>query len=413
MKRIAFIAGGVVVVLIAGLFIVLSTIDVNQYKDVIEEQAVAATGRALSIESDMDISVSLTPAIVINGVRFQNADWGSRPDMAVIERIEASVPLLPLIFGNISATRLALISPDILLERNAQGQANWEFESEETTEEAESGASALAISAIEIDEANLVFKHAQGGSDIAVALDRLRVTISGGMTAPNIDSLSLNNLTATIAGADDAAPTEIFVSSLNLDGSSGGTDVSLGSVVSGQSIGAEGSVGAISSLAAMTETFPIALALELGDFKFDTDLFVDFSGDRPNITGSITSDTIDLTASPSAEEEPLPEKLFPSDPIAMGVLTADDANVDIAIDRIVLQEALAVTNAKIALKLENGRFSLSQTAELAGGTLSSDVSFTAPSGTVSIRAKADGISAETVAKDLDATDIITQGNIDF
>ncbi len=121
MKRNALIAGGVAVILVAGIFVVLSTIDVNQYKDLVEEQAAAATGRTLTIEGDMDLSLSFTPAIVINGVRFQNADWGSRPDMAVIERVEASVPLLPLIFGNISVTRLALVNPDILLERNAQG----------------------------------------------------------------------------------------------------------------------------------------------------------------------------------------------------------------------------------------------------------------------------------------------------
>ena len=42
MKRIALIAGGVVAVLIVGVFVVLSTIDVNQYKGVVEEQAAHA-----------------------------------------------------------------------------------------------------------------------------------------------------------------------------------------------------------------------------------------------------------------------------------------------------------------------------------------------------------------------------------
>ncbi len=215
MKRIAGIAGGVVVVLIAGVFVVLATIDINQYKDVIEEQAAAATGRSLTIEGDLELSVGLSPAIELNGVRFQNADWGSRPDMAIIERVEASVPLLPLLFGNIEVTRLALINPDILLERNSQGQANWEFESEETVADAEAEATALAVSAIEIDDAILAFNDAQAGSDVSVKLERLRVNISGDLLAPDVRRVALDDLMATLTSEGEA--TEISVSSLALD----------------------------------------------------------------------------------------------------------------------------------------------------------------------------------------------------
>ena len=401
------------VILVAGLFVVLSTIDVNQYKDLGEEQAAAATGRTLTIEGDMDLSLSFTPAIVINGVRFQNADWGSRPDMAVIERVEASVPLLPLIFGNISVPRLALVNPDILLERNAQGQANWEFETEETAEEAEAGSSALAISAIEIDDGVLAFKDAQGGTDLSATLERLRVAISGDLTAPDVESVTLEDLMATPAGSNGSAPTEINVSSLSLDGTSSGTDISMDSIIGGQSIGVDGEVGAISTLVAMDGTFPVKLAVTLGEFEFDTDLLAELGGDRPSLTGTITADTIDLTALPPGEETPVPEKLFPADPLPMDAFTAADLDIFIAIDRIILIESLAATNAKMALKLENGRFTQTQSADLGGGSITSDISITAPAGTLSINIKAAGISAEQVAKELNATDIITAGTIDF
>lgn len=412
MKRIGLIAGGIVVVLVAGVFVFLATIDVNQYKDVIEEQAAAATGRTLTIEGDMDLSVSLTPAIVINGIRFENAAWGSRPDMAVIERVEASLPLIPLIFGDISVTRLAVIGPDILLERNAQGQANWEFETTEPADAAGNEASPLAISSIEIDDAKLAFKDAQAGSDIEAALERLRVAVSGALTAPDIDSLDLSALTATITGADGAPPAEITVSSLALDGTSSGTDISLDSVIAGQQIGAEGSVGAISTLAAMNGTFPIDLALSIGDFEFDTDLEAVLGGERPKLSGSITAETIDLTTLPPAEEVPTPEKLFPSDPLPLDQLTAADIDIDVSVGRIILQESLAATDAKTNLKLENGAFSQTQSANLAGGSINSDVSLTS-SGALSLSTKASGISAEQVAKDLNATDIITQGSMDL
>ena len=410
MKRNALIAGGVVVVLLAGFFRFSINHRRQPIQDVVEEQAAAATGRTLTIEGDMDLSVSFSPAIVINGIRFQNADWGSRPDMAVIERVEASVPLFPLIFGNISVTRLALIGPDILLERNAQGQANWEFETEGDAD-SESDSSALAISGIEIDDAKLAFKDAQGGTDVDAALDSLRVAISGALTAPDVERLALSGMSATIAGSDGAAPTEIVVSSLGLEESGGGTEVSLDSNIAGRSIGAEGSVGAFSSLATMSGTFPVNLALSVDAFDFDTDLDVELDGDRPKISGSITADVIDLTTLPPVEDAPVPEKLFPSEPLPMDALTSLDADIAVSVNRIVLKEDLAVTESNTTLKLENGEFTQTQTAQLGGGTLSSDVSLSAPTGSLSITAKVDGVSAETVAKDLKVTDVITQGDI--
>jgi len=410
MKRIAGIAGGVVVVLIAGVFVVLATIDINQYKDVIEEQAAAATGRSLTIEGDLELSVGLSPAIELNGVRFQNADWGSRPDMAIIERVEASVPLLPLLFGNIEVTRLALINPDILLERNSQGQANWEFESEETVADAEAEATALAVSAIEIDDAILAFNDAQAGSDVSVKLERLRVNISGDLLAPDVRRVALDDLMATLTSEGEA--TEISVSSLALDAVSGGTDVSFDSVVAGQVIAAEGQVGPLGRLVTMDGDFPAKLKLTLGTFEFDTDLVVALSGARPKISGSISSETLDLTQLPPTEEA-VTEKLFPSSPIPMDALAAADIDIDVAINRIVLAQALAITNAKSKLTLENGKLSQTQTAEIAGGSINSEVLFAAPAGTVSIKAQGAGISSEVIAKDLDATDMITEGVLDF
>lgn len=260
MKRIAAIVGGVVVVLIAGVFVALATIDINQYKGLVQDQAAAATGRTLTIEGELELSVSLSPAIVLNGVRFENAAWGSRPDMAVIERVEASVPLLPLIFGNVEVTRLALIKPDILLERNAQGQANWEFQSEESVADAEAEASALAISSIEIDDATLAFNDAQAKSDVSATLDRLRVNISGDLLAPDVRRVSLDNLAATLTSAGEV--TEIAVSALELDAASGATDVSLDSLIAGQAIAAEGQVGPLGRLVTMDGDFPINLAEE-------------------------------------------------------------------------------------------------------------------------------------------------------
>ena len=415
MKRIVLILGGVFVVVVAGIFIVLATLDINQYKGLIQEQVTAATGRTFTIDGDLELALSLNPAIQLNGVRFQNAAWGSRPDMAVIERIEASVPLIPLLSGNIEVTRLALIKPDILLERNADGRANWDFSSAETAAGAQADTStdapALAISAIEIDDGVFVFNDSQAKSKVSAALEKLRAKISGDLLAPTVQTIDLDNLNASIASGD-AEATSVVVTSLTVDANSNGADLSLEATAAGQSVKADGTIGPLGRLIAMDGAFPAKLALVLGEFDFNTDINVDLSAARPKISGSVTADTIDLTKLPPTEDVAT-AKLFPSDPIPMDGLKSVDADLDIQIARLILRKSLALTNVKTKIKLVDGRLEQSQTAEIAGGTMASDIQFSAPSGAVTISANGTGISAERIAKDLDSTDIITEGALDY
>src|SRR3546814_2746280 len=83
------------------------------------------TGRDLAINGDLKLDIlTLSPSLVVNDVRFANAEWGSRPDMAVVERFEAEVALLPLISGNLVIQRIVLVGADILIETNQQGRTN-------------------------------------------------------------------------------------------------------------------------------------------------------------------------------------------------------------------------------------------------------------------------------------------------
>ena len=99
--KIAKIAAGVLVALIAVVVVVLLTVDVGKYKGVIQDQAKAATGRNVTI-GDIKLAVGLTPAIVVTDVRVANAPWGSRPDMLTLKRLEAHTELFPLLFGHIN-----------------------------------------------------------------------------------------------------------------------------------------------------------------------------------------------------------------------------------------------------------------------------------------------------------------------
>ncbi|WP_413205712.1 AsmA family protein [Rhodospirillum sp. A1_3_36] len=115
------------VILVAAVLIVPSFIDWNQYRDQLTAQVQAATGRALTIEGDLSLSVLPTPALAADGVTLANMEGGSEPVMAQIKAVRVNVAIAPLLRGNLVVTSVDIISPNILLERLADGRANWEM----------------------------------------------------------------------------------------------------------------------------------------------------------------------------------------------------------------------------------------------------------------------------------------------
>ncbi len=126
---------------VAGYAIVAS-LDVQRVADFARGQIKSATGRDLVIDGPVELQVSLTPAVNLEAVRFANAPWGSRADMATLRRLEIEVELLPLLFGEVVVKRLVVVEPDILLETGAEGQGNWVFAEAAATAEPPSAAAA-------------------------------------------------------------------------------------------------------------------------------------------------------------------------------------------------------------------------------------------------------------------------------
>src|SRR3546814_20305799 len=89
------IAGLLVVALIVAGVVVVQNMDFNEYKGLIAAKAKEATGRDLAINGDLKLNLlPLSPSLVVNDVRFANADWGSRPTMAVITRFVSEDAML-------------------------------------------------------------------------------------------------------------------------------------------------------------------------------------------------------------------------------------------------------------------------------------------------------------------------------
>ena len=176
--------GVLFVALIVAAIAVVYSIDVNSYRGEITAEFKKATGRDLTLGGEIDLSISLSPALVVEDVSISNADWGSRPEMVSLKRAEAQIELLPLITGDIRVVKLVLVEPDILLETNAQGVPNWEFTPPEAADETKSEGTSDSEDAagppkiptfdrIEIRDGRLVYKDGQSGEEMRLDLAKV------------------------------------------------------------------------------------------------------------------------------------------------------------------------------------------------------------------------------------------------
>ncbi len=102
--------------------------DPNSQKDRIVTAVGRATGRTLTLGGPIRLGWGLTPVLEAEDVSFANMPGGTRPQMAVVARAEARVRLLPLLTGQVEIASVTLVRPDILLETDASGHANWQFD---------------------------------------------------------------------------------------------------------------------------------------------------------------------------------------------------------------------------------------------------------------------------------------------
>ena len=120
------LVGLIILVVVVGV-VLLSVQDVNKFKDFLIRKVSERTGRELIIAGNFDLSISFSPSITADNVTFENAAWGTRPEMMKLGHVEAKVALFPMLGGDIEVERLILEDMDLLVETNEDGVGNWVF----------------------------------------------------------------------------------------------------------------------------------------------------------------------------------------------------------------------------------------------------------------------------------------------
>jgi len=84
-------------------------------------------GRPVAIAGDLNVKLGWTPRIQVDDVSIGNAAWSKDPQMAQVQRMNLRVELYSLFAGPLVVPAVELIEPQLLLEKNKDGAANWLF----------------------------------------------------------------------------------------------------------------------------------------------------------------------------------------------------------------------------------------------------------------------------------------------
>ncbi len=190
MKRWLIGLGVLLVVLVGGLaaaVMTLNSTDWSAYEEPIAQAVEEATGRKLKLGGELSVHIGLSPAVFARAITFQNAEWGSRPQLALLDKVGIRLKLMPLMFGSIEISRVEISGLDVLLETDAEGKGNWEFgddstEAASTLDEPTADEPGLQISAFlqtaVIENVNLAYKNGVTGETHHVRISSLRANMA-------------------------------------------------------------------------------------------------------------------------------------------------------------------------------------------------------------------------------------------
>jgi uncharacterized protein involved in outer membrane biogenesis len=96
-------------------------------KSQVSRIALAQTGRELNIDGLLDLDIGKRTRLQAEGIRFQNADWATEPEMVRLGRLDVTVDI-PSLFDELPfIPDISIEDCEIVLVENDQGEANWDI----------------------------------------------------------------------------------------------------------------------------------------------------------------------------------------------------------------------------------------------------------------------------------------------
>lgn len=409
---------GLAFLLVVAAFALPMVLSGDWVKQKVETAASEATGRAVTIGDNPSISV-FPPSIKVNALTVANADGFSAPYLLSVDQAELGVKLAPLFSKKVELTAFRLTNPDIRLQTNKAGKANWVLGgSAPAPTDSDNGAlpvSDVSLGDVVISNGKIVFESGDGGvwnaenANLTMRLTSLddATTLNGKMT--------LQGEPATVSATFDTPRSflEAGAATLTLDATVGknsaktSLDITNPMSFSGN---LDVDIPALRSLIALagakietpngferarlrgevsgdadTLAFKPGTELLFDDITGTGNITIELSGPRPKISGAFSSPKLDLTPylPEPTQAKPSPGAGFPAwsdDPMDFSALRTADFDLKLTADAIKLP-TLDVGRSVVDVTGSAGRVvaTLKESA-LYGGTGSGTVTLDARAG---------------------------------
>ena len=162
---------GVVLGLIALAAVTIAIVlaDANMLRKPISDYVSRKLDRSFAINGDLRIRLLPHAQVELNDVALSNAGWGSRPQMVHLDRALIAIELRPLLHKQLVLPRVELTRPDVLLEKDVDGEANWVLGGGKAQQTG--GSNPPEIRSLWIREGKLAFIDPQASTDVQLDID--------------------------------------------------------------------------------------------------------------------------------------------------------------------------------------------------------------------------------------------------
>lgn len=208
----------------------------------LREKAVAAvwqqTGRVLKVGA-VQVHLLPYPSVSIRDLALSDMPGGARPEMLTATELDARLALLPLLRHEIRLEDVRLTHPDLLVERMADGRANWQMRPPAESDRPPGGASSpstpwrIRIGSVRVRDADLRWDDQRAHASGAVTLDSLDLSgLAGAKPSISVQAhrqgdssavVSLSGQVGQLFGAENSAWPVRLQASLRIEGRDAGS----------------------------------------------------------------------------------------------------------------------------------------------------------------------------------------------
>jgi len=125
LRLVVFALAGLVLLIVAAAIILPLVVDPNDFKDEIAAAVESQTGRTLSMEGDISLSVFPWLGLDMGPVSLSNAAGFSDQPFASMDAVQVRIKLLPLLSKQVEMDTVVLRGLHVSLETDKTGKTNW------------------------------------------------------------------------------------------------------------------------------------------------------------------------------------------------------------------------------------------------------------------------------------------------